>query len=228
MVWGGFLRVDEAAGAKSFCLRVTFPRHVVLCQYCHLLSHLASLLFIIGHWRTGTTLVHELMALDKRHTYPTTYECIDPNHFLLTEKLASRFLRFLLPAQRPMDNMVMGWDRPQEDEFALCNLGQPSPYLTIAFPNCPPQYPEYFDLEDLSPEALSRWKECFIRFLKQVTLRNPKRIVLKSPTHTYRPAGPVSECKICTYCPQPLCGVSFYREPMEIIVQCSWAATSEI
>jgi len=143
-------------------------------------------LFIIGHWRTGTTLVHELMALDKRHTYPTTYECIDPNHFLLTEKLASRFLRFLLPAQRPMDNMVMGWDRPQEDEFALCNLGQPSPYLTIAFPNCPPQYPEYFDLEDLSPEALSRWKECFIRFLKQVTLRNPKRIVLKSPTHTYR------------------------------------------
>src|SRR5581483_387542 len=42
-------------------------------------------LFIIGHWRTGTTLLHELLILDERHTYSTTYECFDPNHFLLTE-----------------------------------------------------------------------------------------------------------------------------------------------
>ena len=34
-----------------------------------------------------------------------------------------------------MDNMKAGWDRPQEDEFGLCMMGQPSPYLTIAFPN---------------------------------------------------------------------------------------------
>jgi hypothetical protein len=85
-----------------------------------------------------------------------------------------------------MDNMPIAWNRPQEDEFALCNLGQPSPYLTIAFPNCRPQYPEYFDLEGVPPEALDRWKACFLRFLRQVTVRNPKRIVLKSPTHTYR------------------------------------------
>lgn len=142
--------------------------------------------FIIGHWRSGTTLLHELLTLDERHTYPTTYECIDPNHFLITERHASRFLRFILPNQRPMDNMLLGWDRPQEDEFALCNIGQPSPYLTIAFPNHPPQYPEYFDLENVPPLALKRWKEDFVRFLKQITIRTPKRIVLKSPTHTYR------------------------------------------
>ena len=46
-----------------------------------------------------------------------------------------------------MDNMLAGWDRPQEDEFALCNMGVPSPYLTFVFPNHPPQYPEYLDLE---------------------------------------------------------------------------------
>ena len=85
-----------------------------------------------------------------------------------------------------MDNMPLAWNRPQEDEFALCNLGQPSPYLTIAFPNRRPQYPEFFDLEGVPPEALERWKACFLRFLRQVTVRNPKRIVLKSPTHTYR------------------------------------------
>jgi omega-hydroxy-beta-dihydromenaquinone-9 sulfotransferase len=142
-------------------------------------------LFIIGHWRTGTTWLHELLTLDPRHTYPTTYECLDPNHFLLTEWCSSRVLHLLLPSLRPMDNMAMAWNSPQEDEFALCNLGQPSPYLTIAFPNRQ-QYPEYFDLERVPPEALERWKQCFLRFLKQITVSNPKRIVLKSPTHTYR------------------------------------------
>ena len=80
----------------------------------------------------------------------------------------------------------MTWNSPQEDEFALCNLGQPSPYLTIAFPNRRPQYPEYFDLERASPKGLARWKACFLHFLRQVTVRNQKRIILKSPTHTYR------------------------------------------
>lgn len=143
-------------------------------------------LFIIGHWRSGTTLLHELLTLDPHHTYPTTYECIVPNHFLLTEWCYTRLFRFLLPSQRPMDNMPVAWNRPQEDEFALCNLGLPSPYLTIAFPNRRPQYPEYFDLVDVPPKALDRWKACFLRFLRQVTIRNPKRIILKSPTHTYR------------------------------------------
>ena len=52
-----------------------------------------------------------------------------------------------------MDNMITGWDRPQEDEFALCNMGLPSPYLTMAFPNEPPQYPEYFTMEGVSPRG---------------------------------------------------------------------------
>src|SRR4051812_38118427 len=48
--------------------------------------------FIIGHWRTGTTLLHELLILDPRHTYPNTYQCLEPNHFLLTEDLVRRWL----------------------------------------------------------------------------------------------------------------------------------------
>ena len=42
-------------------------------------------------------------------------------------------LKFLLPSRRPVDNMLAGWDRPQEDEFALCNMGLPSPYLTASY-----------------------------------------------------------------------------------------------
>ena len=115
-------------------------------------------IFIIGHWRTGTTLLHEYLILDERHNYPNTYECLEPNHFLLTERFFQRWVRFLTPSHRPMDNMKAGWERPQEDEFALCMLGLPSPYLTIAFPNRPPQFAEYLDLEGLSPRDLATWK----------------------------------------------------------------------
>jgi hypothetical protein len=146
-------------------------------------------LFIIGHWRSGTTWLHELLALDERFTYPTTYVCFNPNRFLLTERFDTHWLNFLfralLPEKRPFDNMAMGWDKPQEDEFALCNLGLPSPYQKIAFPNRNP-YPEYFDLEQLSPLERQRWKDGFLMFLKKLTVRDPKRILLKSPPHTYR------------------------------------------
>jgi hypothetical protein len=143
-------------------------------------------IFIVGHWRTGTTLLHELLILDERHTFPTTYECLEPNHFLLTETLLTRALPFLMPSRRPMDNMAAGWDRPQEDEFALCMMGQPSPYLTIAFPNRPPQDQEALDLDGLTPSARRRWLRAFERFLQALTYRQPRRLVLKSPTHSCR------------------------------------------
>ncbi len=143
-------------------------------------------IFIIGHWRTGTTLLHEYLILDERHNYPNTYECLEPNHFLLTERFFQRWVRFLTPSHRPMDNMKAGWERPQEDEFALCMLGLPSPYLTIAFPNRPPQFPEYLDLEGLSPRDLATWKRTFGGFLQVLTFKNPRRLVLKSPPHSCR------------------------------------------
>jgi hypothetical protein len=143
-------------------------------------------LFIVGHWRTGTTFLHELLILDERHTFPNTYECLEPNHFLLTEGFITRWLRFLMPAHRPMDNMAAGWKRPQEDEFALCMMGQPSPYLTIAFPNRPPQGGDYFDLEQLPPRALASWKKSFLCFLQQLTYKDSRRLILKSPPHSCR------------------------------------------
>src|SRR5438552_3060977 len=107
-------------------------------------------LFILGHWRSGTTFLHELLILDERHNYPSTYESLEPHHFLLTERLAKRYLNFVVPERRPMDNMSAGFDRPQEDEFALCMMGVPSPYLQIAFPNHGPVFEEYFDLEAIT------------------------------------------------------------------------------
>jgi hypothetical protein len=142
--------------------------------------------FVIGHWRTGTTLLHELLIRDDRFAYPDTYACMEPNHTLLTEGLVKRYLSFLMPERRPMDNMAAGWDRPQEDEFALCMLGLPSTYTDVAFPNRPPTYPGALDLSGLTPAELARWKRTFRHFLQMLTFRDPRRLVLKSPPHTAR------------------------------------------
>lgn len=141
-------------------------------------------IFIIGHWRTGTTLLHELLIRDERYGYPNTYHCFSPNHFLLTESLAHRWLNFLIVGQRIMDNMEQGWGRPQEDEFAFCNMGLPSPYRTTAFPNHPPH--GTFDLEELPERDRERWRRKFVWFLKAVTVQHRKRLVLKSPPHMAR------------------------------------------
>jgi hypothetical protein len=85
-----------------------------------------------------------------------------------------------------MDNVVAGWDRPQEDEFALCSLGVPSPYVTWAFPEHGPVYSEYLTLEGLTAQQLAEWKRNFEFFVKSVAYRRPGRIVLKSPPHTAR------------------------------------------
>jgi hypothetical protein len=116
--------------------------------------------FILGHWRTGTTLLHELLTRDPRHAFPTTYDGFAPHHFLLTRSWLPRLLGRLMPSRRPMDHMAAGWDRPQEDEFALCLLGQPSPYRRIAFPNRPIDLGA-LDLRGLPPAALRRWQTTF-------------------------------------------------------------------
>ncbi len=143
-------------------------------------------IFLLGHWRTGTTLLHELMICDPRFGYPTTIECMMPNHFLLTEYYFTTWFKFLISSSRPMDNMKAGFDRPQEDEFALSMFGVGSPYKTIAFPNNAPVDQEYLDMEGVPESGLRRWKRAFKQFLRQITYKTGKRLVLKSPPHTAR------------------------------------------
>jgi omega-hydroxy-beta-dihydromenaquinone-9 sulfotransferase len=143
-------------------------------------------IFILGHWRSGTTLLHELIVSDARFASPSTYQCFAPWHFLVTEWAMVRFGNFLLPKKRPMDEMEAGWQLPQEDEFALMNLGAPTPYLRIAFPQSPPPALDFLDMR-ADERELQRWRDKFSWFMRALTVRHPnKRLVLKSPPHTGR------------------------------------------
>ncbi len=143
-------------------------------------------LFILGHWRSGTTFLHELLIRDPRHTFPGTYQCFVPHHFVLTESWLAPLTSILIPKRRPMDNMAAGWKRPQEDEFALCNLGVPTPYLSMLFPKRGPADEEYLDLHNLTDAQREDWCAALHNFFRRVTYRDPRRIVVKSPPHTAR------------------------------------------
>src|SRR5579883_1544271 len=44
-------------------------------------------LFILGHWRSGTTHLHHLLAQDAMFGFPTTYQTAFPRIFLTAEPM---------------------------------------------------------------------------------------------------------------------------------------------
>jgi omega-hydroxy-beta-dihydromenaquinone-9 sulfotransferase len=143
-------------------------------------------LFIIGHWRSGTTLLHQLLALDPKHDFPTNYACFCPCHFLLTERLLGNDFNGLLPPTRGFDSTGLTSEQPQEDEFALLALGAPSPYEVIAAPSGLTIL-ERIEREMSDPCLARHWNDRFVWFTRALTGRGKgRRLVLKSPLHSFR------------------------------------------
>ncbi|MFV1965582.1 MAG: sulfotransferase [Pirellulaceae bacterium] len=143
-------------------------------------------IFIVGHWRSGTTFLHEMLVLDDQFAFPTTYECFGANHFILTGRLFPKLLGFLLPSKRPQDDMAVSFHHPQEDEFALVSMGAPTPMLRLAFPNDEPLCMEFLDMKGVSDRDFQRWKEAMLAFVRMQRYLKNKPLVLKSPPHTGR------------------------------------------
>ena len=143
--------------------------------------------FILGHWRSGTTMLHEIMAADPRHAAPSTYQCFCPCNFLLTERLLKPLLAGLVPDTRPQDNMPIDFDSPQEDECGLNALGAVSTYWNIAFPATRREPDASLEVEQLPPRHRVRWERALYSFLQRVSVAHPgQRLIVKSPPHTMR------------------------------------------
>jgi hypothetical protein len=151
-------------------------------------ANLKNAIVILGYWRSGTTLLHELLALDTRYTFPSTHACMNPHHFLLSDAsvLAKRGVSGV---QRPMDGMEVRPSSPQEDEFALLSLGARSPYEALLAPRRLAQSLKLADPRDLAPADEQRWLSAFLEFLGGVSVLGEGRpLVLKSPAHGFRVA----------------------------------------
>ena len=143
-------------------------------------------LFILGHWRSGTTFLHEILARDERFGYPNSYQVSFPHTFLTTEKVSAGLMAPFLPRRRPMDGMEMKFSSPQEDEFAICASTLQSPCMSWVFPGQKHEFARYLTLESLTAEELAEWRNAFHWFLKKVQFLVPRPLVLKSPPHTAR------------------------------------------
>jgi hypothetical protein len=143
-------------------------------------------LFVLGHWRSGTTHLHYLLGLDDRFACPNFYQVIYPHTFLSTEGWYSGLTAFLLPDRRAYDNMHLDLTVPCEDEFVMCVCGFLTPYLTGVFPRRAADYDRFLTFRNAPPQAIEEWKSSLQMFLKKLTLKHGKPLILKSPPHTCR------------------------------------------
>jgi hypothetical protein len=143
-------------------------------------------LFVLGHYRSGTTLLHDLLAVDERFGWPNLYQTLYPYTFLSTEAVGSKLLRLFSPAHRPQDNMKLDPAEPAEDEFAMCVWGAMSPYLAWAFPRNAAHYDRFLTFGRATPDEVSRWRRVMTAFVRKLTVKYGRPLVLKSPTHTCR------------------------------------------
>ncbi len=149
-------------------------------------TNVKSPIFIIGHWRSGTTFMHYLLSKDKNFGYSSTMQTLDPSVFLNNEKLLKKIVENSLPNKRPMDNLEMQTDLPYEDEYAIANLSPHSFYHSWYFPRSMGEYfKKYILYEDVSKEVINGWKETYSYFLKKLTYYyKGKKLILKSLVNT--------------------------------------------
>ena len=144
-------------------------------------------IFVIGHWRSGTTLLHSLLAVDDRFSYPNLFQVTFPHTFLtLREMFAERMEAEDDAEKRPMDNMEVRYDSPGEDEFALAVLSLRSPVIGWMFPRRQDVYDRYLTFRDVSEADIDIWRSAFSAFLKKLSIGHNKPLILKSPQHTAR------------------------------------------
>lgn len=147
-------------------------------------------IIIIGHPRSGTTLLQNLLALDDQFVTPNTFQAGWASSFLTMERFASFWpLSSVLSPTRPMDALALSWSTPCEDEVAtnvLC--GGVSPYMATHFLRNWEKYLPYVSfLEPASREAFPRWRKAFLYFCRKLCYLCPgRRLLLKSPCHTGR------------------------------------------
>jgi len=99
-------------------------------------------LFVIGHPRTGTTLMHTLLALDDAvFTTPTTFCVGFPSTFLWFERFKGVFVS-VVDSKRPMDGMPLSLDTVQVGKYFCKDSAAPAGARTHAHrPATPRQGP---------------------------------------------------------------------------------------
>ncbi|MDD6262548.1 MAG: sulfotransferase [Clostridiales bacterium] len=141
--------------------------------------------FIIGHWRSGTTYLQNILSRDPQFAWCDPVSTTTLSISQLLRKPLTKFESKVLKTARPMDNMIYRIDLPIEDTFGLATISPYSIIHMIAFPIYYRQYLPGAFVADLSPKALASWKRSYTYLINKLTwFYGGKQLMLKSPDNT--------------------------------------------
>ncbi|MYD87157.1 MAG: sulfotransferase, partial [Acidobacteria bacterium] len=143
---------------------------------------------ILGYGRSGTTHLHNLLVCDPDHAGVTTYQAIAPACCLVGRRFLEPLIARQLPAKRPMDNMDVSLDLPQEEEIAIAGLSHQSFLHHLSFPRAARRcYDRYAAMQGLTPREIERWERTYLDVVRKATvIAGGRRLVLKSPSNLAR------------------------------------------
>lgn len=141
-------------------------------------------IFIVGNWRTGSTFLHQLLALDEQLATPNVYQVANPDHLLVSKKYYAPIMSKALGGKRPMDNVSIGINEPQEDEYALLKLCKNSPLEKLIFSNKQKNFLD--DFRNFGQDENGELQDSITTLTKKLSFISGKRILYKNPFHSFR------------------------------------------
>lgn len=145
-----------------------------------------SPVFILGHWRSGTTLLHNAMAQDKQFAFINTFQSVFANQFFGSRWLFKPMMRLLMPEKRPADNVLLSPELPQEEGIALSNINSFGFYNFFYFPHdWKAIYARYVTGESTGKAEMQRYYRRYKKLIAQSLIEyNRKEFISKFPPHT--------------------------------------------
>lgn len=144
-------------------------------------------IFIVGHWRSGTTFLTNIMAADHSKGYFTADKSYTHAVFITLGTFLKKLYPHILPNKRPMDNLKMGVDEPAEEVFALANFTKYSIIHMMSFPKNARFYAQCAFYDELNDRKKRRIRNSYEKVVKKLTYYTKgKQLILKSPDNTCR------------------------------------------
>ena len=145
--------------------------------------------FIIGHWRSGTTHLHQLLRQDPQFAVVTLMQAAFPLDFLTS--IGQPILAALLPRTRIVDAMPISIDSPWEEEMAMSCFSTLSFFHAFFFPRQARRiYRRAVHFDGVRRDEVSAWWEAYRYFLRKVQCANPtRRLLVKNPANSARVAA---------------------------------------
>ena len=143
--------------------------------------------FIIGHWRSGTTHLHYILAQDKKFSFLEAFQAFFFRTALVSSSFMKPLLNKLMPKTRPQDNIEINASAPTEEEHSLTNLTHRSGMQSFFFPKNISYFNEY-NVFETTKENINKWKQVYDVMLKNIAYYNgdQKQLLLKNPHNTGR------------------------------------------